>query len=794
MAVRGAAAPAAASMDGERDGVRGPGRCCIDDTTRGGLWPSAEAGPVRKREPPRTTVGGKPRHGGHQAAANRERVPHLQGTAGRVGVPRLLHPACEGLPGYDHRRCAHRVRSCVTRHYGVAGIRPRLGRLFNSDESLYPSPDLALLSERYWKVRFAGRADVLGQTLDLLVAGTRRPHRVVGVMAEDVSFPYPLFSPAPDVWANATRVTGRFVPGNNFHTIGLLKPSVGVAEVRAAAAAVAEEIATAHPRDDGATSLEVVRLQDSADRDARVVTGALAVGFIVVTLLGLTNIGHLLLAHVLDGRRDAFVRSALGAGRIDLLARSGADLAVVLAGGVILGFGLTYLLLGWLPSIIPTGLHLPRAGELASDATALVGAVAGWIVLGAALIIVVWALTNNSITQPDTPTHAWARRRRSGRWILGSQLAMAFALVTVALWTASHVRVLTDRHSAWVPEHLLVAELFVPPDLIDSALPSLERLLPSLAGIESVSGAALAMASTVDFTSPEFAGPIARIAHPADLYVVTPGYSSVAGLRTVDGRWLSDADGKTSARVAVVDEALADRHFKGGRVVGTRIRLHSDDPSEDWTVIGVVKSPPSLEPSGIARPAVYVPWAQYPMANVTLMLRTSVAARAVAAQVRDTTAAGLPGGASISRLRTGRDIVAEADARSTFIARQLSALAVIAVLLAFTGLYGVSAHDAALRTREMAVRSALGSTPASLVWHIVRRSLEAVVLGLALGVPLAIGLWKVTALTAGLRVDITWSAVATTTALFVTATLLGSLPVGLRVARIDAARLLATDT
>ncbi len=71
----------------------------------------------------------------------------------------------------------------------LLGIRPRLGRLFNSDESLYPSPDLALLSERYWKVRFAGRADVLGQTLDLLVAGTRRPHRVVGVMAEDVSFP-----------------------------------------------------------------------------------------------------------------------------------------------------------------------------------------------------------------------------------------------------------------------------------------------------------------------------------------------------------------------------------------------------------------------------------------------------------------------------------------------------------------------------------------------------------------------------------------------------------------------------
>jgi hypothetical protein len=140
-------------------------------------------------------------------------------------------------------------------------------------------------------------------------------------------------------------------------------------------------------------------------------------------------------------------------------------------------------------------------------------------------------------------------------------------------------------------------------------------------------------------------------------------------------------------------------------------------------VIGVVKSPPSLEPSGIARPAVYVPWAQYPMANVTLMLRTSVAARAVAAQVRDTTAAGLPGGASISRLRTGRDIVAEADARSTFIARQLSALAVIAVLLAFTGLYGVSAHDAALRTREMAVRSALGSTPASLL-AIMRRSLR----------------------------------------------------------------------
>lgn len=685
--------------------------------------------------------------------------------------------------------------------FSVMGVPPLHGRTFTAEEGVYPAEDVVVLSHHYWMSHFGGDVRVVGTVVEFLLAGDRTRLRVVGVMPEGFEFPYPLHSPRPDVWANTKVVPGRFLSGNNFHTVGLRKASATTAEVRAAAQTVARQIAAAEPRFYGPMSLEVVALHEAATKDVGGMVAALAAAFVIVTVLGGANLTHLFIARGLEFRQDAAVRVALGARTIDLVKLTGLELGILLAVGSAIGAPLAYQMLAVLPRFVPAGLHLPRAGALLSDPAVLTAALLGWASIGVALTGGVWLAIRGHLfraSSMETPRGTRARvtgRHGASRLLLSSEIALAFALTASALSMLQHVRGLVHEDAGLEPERILAFDLFAPPETVGRAVPMIEGLVSSLEttpGIEQV--------AVVDGfpLSPLFIhtqalgldGPAGRSWVPIEFHVVSEHYGTLGGMTVTSGRWLQRSDVEQGMPVVVVNDIMARRYLSGVEPVGQRLRFDQGEIHQVWNIVGVVKEHRRLGFRGEPQPAVFVPWAQVPRANVSVVMRSSGEARRIAQRVRDRAVQALPGAVEVQRLRTGSEIVGEGIAASRFLATQLSGLAALALLLAATGLYGVMSHTTAFRTREVAIRMALGSSPNGVVRLVTSDGLKTAVAGLVVGLPLAFALERLVRLAAGAAGGVSVLAYVATALLFLLLSVTATLPIALRASRIAPARLL----
>lgn len=684
--------------------------------------------------------------------------------------------------------------------FSVLGVTPLHGRTFTAEEGIYPAEDVAILSHRYWVSHFGGSLHVIGTSIELLLAGQRTSHRVVGVMPEGVEFPYPLHSPRPDLWANNQAVPGRFLPGNNFYAIGLRKPSTTTAEIRVAAQTVARQIAAAEPRFYGSMRLDVVALHEAATKDIRGIVEVLAAAFLIVTVLGGANLTHLFIARGLELRQDATVRTALGARVVDLVKLTGLELGVLLAAGSAIGVPLAYQMLTLIPRFVPAGLHLPRAGALLSDPAVLAAALLGWVLIGIALTGGVWVAIRGHLVHASPMETSWithARvtgRRRASRLLLGSEVALAFALTASALSMLQHVRELVRADAGLEPERLLAFDVFAPPETVGRAVPMIEGLLSSLEATPGIEHVAVADGFPLSplFIHTQVLGldaPAGRTWVPIEFHVVSENYAKVGGLVLLSGRTLQRSDAEQGFPVVIINDVMAKRYLPDVNPVGQRLRFDQGEIHRVWNIVGVVKEK-RLGFHGEPKPVVFVPWAQSPRANVSVVMRSSGEARRIAQRVRERALAALPRAVEVQELRTGSEIVGEGVAASRFLANQLSGLAALSLLLAASGLYGVQAHTTAFRTRELAIRMALGSSPNGVVRLVTSDGLKTAAAGLLAGLPLALALEHLVRLVGGAAGGVSVLAYAATALMFLLLSVTATLPIALGASRVPPARLL----
>ena len=612
-----------------------------------------------------------------------------------------------------------------------------------------------LLSNALWTRRFGADTGVIGRTIT--VAGY--PRKVIGVMPPTIRFPDApldfLHEPA-DLWIPSTWEQSRTGSRGNQNLAVIARRKVDATLQQAAAdfAAMSEQFRREFPKRYASESakgwsLIAFPLREQMVGSVRTALLVISAAVALILLIACVNVANLLLARAAARQREIAVRAALGAGRGRLVRQLLTESTMLaMLGGV---FGIA---LAWVGVRVIIGLDagaIPRLAATTVDTRVLLFAVA--ITLIAGLIVgIVPALQQSSTNVRSTLGEA-TRGASSGREnnrlrraLVVVQVAMALIVLVTAGLLARSFAALERVKPGFSPANVITYQLSLPFSKYDSArkrialfdeVRSRMAAIPGVANVGGVyplplGGEGWSGTFTVE-GEPE--GPEIPLPH-AQYAVATPNYFRAARIPLVSGRDFASSDGPTSPAVAVVDEALAHKHWPNESAIGKRI--NADLQKGQWaTVIGVVGHVRTSGPQTEGEPQLYLPYAQHAELSLSIVARTGAPASTVVPGIREIVKS-LDSDLPVARLRSWDDLTAAALARHRFNTILLVVFAMTALTLASIGLYGVMAYVVAQRTREIGIRVALGGQPSAIRAMVLREGILIAAAGLFVGVTLSL--------------------------------------------------------
>jgi putative ABC transport system permease protein len=645
----------------------------------------------------------------------------------------------------------------------ILGVDPMRGRGFHSEEDSPGGIPVAMISTELWQRRFAGDPQIIGKTASLGAV----PYTIIGVLPPRFQFPFP----GIDVWMTAPSEWAAFAPKSRalspFLTVfGRLNPGVSLKEANAQLKVLRRQYAMAHPAMLDAkpkTPVEVTPMKDELVADVRSMLWMLfgAVGFVL--MIACANVANLLLTRATAREREFAVRSALGAARTRLIGQLLAESTLLSVCGGALGILLAALSLRAIPTI--TALELPRMTEIRMD----------WMVLGfaAALSIatgLIFGLAPSlGASRPDLMHVLRASGEAGGkgasRNILAvlnvhsllsvGQIALSIVLLIGAALLIESVAYLRNVQVGFNPVNLLTVSVNLPPSRYDTdqkIATFFDELARHVGSLPGVRGAAVAM--SVPMMS--YPGtPVQDAAKPqlklnerliAKIFPITPGYFHTLEIPLKRGREFSDRDTKDGQRVAIVDENLARRFWPaypaGLDPVGQRLLIGGVNakPAE---IVGIVADiHQNLDSQRDWQESVYVSFAQTPNPSAILAVRTAGApltfSRAVREQVRM-----LDQNQPVGVAQTMEDRVDAQVGQRRLLVALLGSFALVALLLALIGIYGVLAYSVAQRIQEVGIRRALGAQEADILRLITGQGVVLALAGVIVGLGGAVALTRV---------------------------------------------------
>jgi putative ABC transport system permease protein len=620
--------------------------------------------------------------------------------------------------------------------FAVLGSNALLGRTLVADDDRPGAGPVAVLSYGLWRGRFAGNPAVLGRRLEL---PNSRVVTVVGVAAPGLEYPA-----GTELW-----VPFASVPAVEVMPIGRLSPQATAAEAAAELRSSFEREQENAWRGLRAAAVPVSSLIFGEVRPALLLLTAAAA---MLLLTACVNVGNLLLLRGIGRQQEIAVRLALGAshGRVvRLLLVESLPVATL---GCVIGVAMSIELVRVLVALAPA--NIPRLEEVRLHGVPLGLAVlvSCGAALGSALLPALWLPRDAGLLQvPGRNTTAPKSVVLTQRVMVVLQMGLAVFVLFMAGLLGRTLAALHDIDTGLAVDHVAVIELGLPERKFGSAqrvAAMYQSLLPRIEALPGVRSAATV--SVVPFTggTAGWDGPFVADGESAtprvfNFAVVGPEYFETMGITIRNGRTFDRNDRRGSAPVAVVSEQAARLLAIGDGAVGRRIRL-SASPGDWRTVVGVAAETRYRAIRGAA-PTVYLPLEQFPDVMTlitTVVVRTGIGPAAAVPAIRDAVAQ-TDADVTVLQAAALSDLVSEQFTAPRLNAVLVSLFAAGAALLAAVGLYSLLAAVVNARRRELAVRQAIGATPARMRRMVVSESLRlcgaGVILGLAGG--LACGRW-----------------------------------------------------
>jgi predicted permease len=638
-------------------------------------------------------------------------------------------------------------------YFSILGIRPQLGRGLTAADA-QPGTSDVVIRNRLWRERFGADPSVVGRTITL----QGRPARIVGVLrpAQLLVDPNGGLMKGDLLEAIAQPVDPRNRGNRTSGGVALLAPGAGLAQANAEFALISSRLQKLYPKSDASIRFSLVPLTASVLGSAGPVLWIVFAAVAGILLIACANVGNLLAARWSSRDREFAVRRALGASSASIARQLLVETGLLAAIGAAIG---TLAAWGVLRGLAPAAAHaLPRAGTIGIDGTALLYAFG--VLIAATLLAGVLPLF--SLRSADLlPALKSAGRggdasRRNGlrSALIVVEVALALALVTMSalmvrnfvalvhtpLGIRSHGVVVADDVSM-TPGNGFVNEAESPHfDPQQAALLIERELLARLRALPGVESAALAMTYPLGDVEWQTSARVAGRSYPPGAApvawsdTVSPGYFRTLGIALIRGRDFTAADTRNSAPVAIVNEAFAAQYLSGMQAIGAHLYL--PPLKRAARIVGVV----SNERDSLTTPAspeFYQPAEQAPEPFTgAVIYAPHLAPAVVEREVQGAFAKTMPL-QQPPDLATVSQLLGRATARERFATMLLSVLAVIALLLALAGIFGVVSFSVTQRLHEFGIRIALGATAGNLVADVLRRAFATTAAGVAVGLGLA---------------------------------------------------------
>jgi putative ABC transport system permease protein len=628
--------------------------------------------------------------------------------------------------------------------FSTLGVMPALGRAFRADEEL-PGGRAVVISHALWRQRLGGDPNAIGR--EILVDS--QPREIVGVMPATFAFPSAetqMWVPFPFDRAAAGALWGGAQSG---YALGRLAPGATAARAQAEVRARVPDLRKANtlwvfPEEWGARR-EVVSLQDRmvGDVRTRLLVMLAAVGFVL--LIACANVANLLLARASARQREIAIRYALGASRGRIIRQLLTESAVLglIGGGA--GFLFAYWGVPLLVGSLPT--DMPRVEEISVDRWMLAFTLAISVITGVCFGLVPAIQASRSTVQTSLKieergsTSPLGRASSLSSLLVIGEIAVAVLLVIVAGLLIRSFTGLLRVDPGFRTERIVTARVTPPAAryrtddstrIFYDALLARVAALPGVQAVELVSNLPLA-SGAAGFAFEVEGTPYVRAkgAPMTGEHKVTAGYLRVMEIPLLKGRPLAGTDRENTPRVALINETMARQYFAGVDPIGRRFK---EVWLKEWTtVVGVVGDVRHTGLDEAAGLEVYRPFAQVPVRDMSLVIRTTNESAPLGASLR-AAVAEVDANVPISDVRSADQILARSVAAWRFTTFLHGTFALVALTLAAIGIYGVLSYAVSRRSREIGVRMALGASRADVLRMVLGQALLLAATGTISGV------------------------------------------------------------